>query len=129
MSALLGMQSMLPALEAHALRGELAERKAALLGLEALGRHAVLLDMAAFEGTIPRLLTCCCNPSREVGISRDHQMRKQVCCGPGLARCHVRGQQLVRHQACKLPGRSSVLAGRAVAGLQAFCCGTSCGVW
>ena len=66
---MLGMQSMLPALEAHALRGELAERKAALLGLEALGRHAVLLDMAAFEATIPRLLTCCCDPSREVSIS------------------------------------------------------------
>ncbi len=60
---------MLPALEARALRGELAERKAALLGLEALGRHAILLDMAAFEGTIPRLLTCCCDPSREVSIS------------------------------------------------------------
>lgn len=57
---------MLPALEEHALRGELEVRKAALLALEALGRHAVLLEMAHFERTIPHLLTCCCDASREV---------------------------------------------------------------
>ena len=60
------MQSMLPVLEARAVRGKLEERKAALLGFEALGRHAILLDMAPLEQTIPRLLTCCCDPSREV---------------------------------------------------------------
>lgn len=57
---------MLPALEERALRGEVEVRKAALLGLEALGRHAVLLDMAHFEGSISGLLTCCCDESREV---------------------------------------------------------------
>jgi hypothetical protein len=57
---------MLPALEEHALRGEVEVRKAALLGLEALGRHAVLLEMGHFEGSMSGLLTCCCDDSREV---------------------------------------------------------------
>ena len=60
------MQSMLPALERHALRGELEVRKAALLGLEAVGCHAVLLEIGHFEGTVSGLLTCCCDTSREV---------------------------------------------------------------
>ena len=57
---------MLPALKGHALHGELEVRKAALLGLEAVGRHAVLLEMGHLEGIVPGLLTCCCDASREV---------------------------------------------------------------
>lgn len=57
---------MLPALEEHALHGEVEVRKAALQGLEALGRHAVLLEMGHFEGCLSGLLTCCCDESREV---------------------------------------------------------------
>ena len=60
------LQSMLPALRSHALGGELEVCKAALLGLEAVGCHAVLLEMGQFEGTVSGLLTCCCDASREV---------------------------------------------------------------
>ena len=66
---MLHLQNMLPALEEHALHGELEVRKAALLGLEAVGYHAVLLEMAHSEGAVPALLTCCCDASREVSLS------------------------------------------------------------
>ena len=61
---------MLPLLEGHALHGELEVRKAALLGLEAVGSNAVLLEMGQFEGTMPGLLNCCCDASREVRPGR-----------------------------------------------------------
>ena len=66
---MLHLQNMLPALEEHALHGELEVRKAALLGLEAVGYHAVLLEMAHSEGAVPALLTCCCDASREVSLA------------------------------------------------------------
>ena len=73
---MLQLQSMLPAFKGHALHGELEVRKAALLGLEAVGRHAVLLEMGHFEGTVSGLLTCCCDASREV---RSHSIPHWLC--------------------------------------------------
>ncbi len=73
---MLQLQSMLPAFKGHALHGELEVRKAALLGLEAVGRHAVLLEMGHFEGTVSGLLTCCCDAYREV---RSHSIPHWLC--------------------------------------------------
>ena len=60
------LQDMLPALMGYAVRSELEVRKAALLGLEAVGCNAVLLEIGHFQGTVPGLLSCCCDASREV---------------------------------------------------------------
>ena len=89
---------MLPALEEHALRGEVEVRKAALLGLEALGRHAVLLEMSHFEGSLSGLLTCCCDESREVSQallcgktrspSKGDARPARACCGG--TKCELR---------------------------------------
>ncbi len=50
---------MLPAPDEHTLHGELEVRRAALLGFEALGYHAVLLERVHFEEAVPAVLTCC----------------------------------------------------------------------
>ena len=65
----LHLQNMLPALKEHALHGELENRMAALLGLEAVGHHAVLLEMVHSVEVVPALLTCCCDASREVSLA------------------------------------------------------------